>query len=161
MRQQCANRNIKLELDTPTVVLLVTDSGGGSCTDVQVKVDGEPFASQPDGRALPIRYFGMHDASLVLIADGRVFATQKILIVQGQRTTRHHRQRRQGGPGAVAADESAVPTMSNCWRRASAREDGAAAKRLSPRKSATAESTPSEEAGPPKRRRTPPLVRPA
>ncbi len=37
VRQQCANRNTKLEMDTPTVVLLVTDAAGGSRTDVQVR----------------------------------------------------------------------------------------------------------------------------
>jgi hypothetical protein len=108
VRQQCINRNIKLEMDTPSVVLLVTDAGGGSRTDVQVKVDGEPFASTLDGRALPIDP-GMHDFSF--IADGHVFATQRILIVQGQRNRFITANiGRSGSRGAVAADESAVPT---------------------------------------------------
>jgi len=71
VRQQCANKNTKLEMDTPSVVLLVTDAAGSSRTDVQVKVDGEPFASTLDGRAVPIDP-GMHDFSF--IADGHVFA---------------------------------------------------------------------------------------
>ena len=107
VRQQCANRNTKLEMDTPSVVLLVTDAAGGSRTDVQVKVDGEPFASALDGRALPIDP-GMHDFSF--IADGHVFATQRILIVQGQRNRFITAAiGRSGGRGAVAADESAGP----------------------------------------------------
>ncbi len=107
VRQQCANRHNKLELDTPTIVLLVSDASGGARTDVQVRVDGEPFATQVDGRALPIDP-GMHDFSFS--ADGHVFATQKILIVQGQRNRFISATIGKGGGGAVAADDSAQPT---------------------------------------------------
>ena len=159
VRQQCANRNTKLELDTPTVVLLVTDSTGGSRTDVQVKVDGEPFASQLDGRALPIDP-GMHDFSF--IADGRVFATQKILIVQGQRNRFITASTGKAGHGAVAADESAGPTDEQASQRPASRparaKATAAAKKGEPEESATAESTPAEEASAPKHHRILPLV---
>ena len=107
MRQQCANRHNKLELDTPTIVLLVSDATGAARTDVQVRVDGEPFAAQIDGRALPIDP-GMHDFSFS--ADGRVFATQKIMIVQGQRNRFITAAIGKGGGGAIAADDSAGPT---------------------------------------------------
>ncbi len=50
----------------------------------------------------------MHDFSF--IADGHVFATQKILIVQGQRNRFITATiGKPGGRGAVAADESAGP----------------------------------------------------
>jgi hypothetical protein len=45
-------------------------------------MDGEPFAQQLDGRALSVDP-GMHEFAFA--ADGVVFATQKIMIVQGQR----------------------------------------------------------------------------
>jgi hypothetical protein len=158
VRQQCANRNTKLELDTPTVVLLVTDAAGGSRTDVQVKVDGEPFASQLDGRAIPIDP-GMHDFSF--IADGRVFATQKILIVQGQRNRFITANIGKAGRGAVAADDSAVPTEEQVAKLPIARpraKVAAAAKKAEPEESTTAESPASEEQAAPKHRRILPLV---
>ena len=146
VRQQCANRNTKLELDTPTVVLLVTDAAGGARTDIQVRVDGEPFATQLDGRALPIDP-GMHDFSF--IADGHVFATQKILIVQGQRNRFITANIGRGNRGAVAADESAVPTDEPVARRPARSKVAEAASEskpaAEPEQSTTAESTPTEE----------------
>ncbi len=161
VRQQCANRSTKLELDTPTVVLLVTDSAGGTRSDVQVRVDGEPFASQIDGRALPIDP-GMHDFSFVV--DGHVFATQKILIVQGQRNRFITANIGKTGRGAVAADESAGPTEEQAaklpaTRPARARAAAADKKQAAEAdESTTAESTPAEEAGPQKHRRILPWV---
>lgn len=160
VRQQCANRNTKLELDTPTVVLLVTDAAGGSRTDVQVKVDGEPFASQLDGRAIPIDP-GMHDFSF--IADGRVFATQKILIVQGQRNRFITANIGKAGRGAVAADESAGPTEEQAAKLPVGRPRvkvaaTAPGKKAEPEESTTAESPSSEEGSAPKHRRILPWV---
>lgn len=166
VRQQCINRNIKLEMDTPSVVLLVTDAAGGSRTDVQVKVDGEPFASTLDGRALPIDP-GMHDFSF--IADGHVFATQRILIVQGQRNRFITANiGRSGSRGAVAADDSAVPTSEEqiaklpvARQRAkvaqAAADQKAAAEPDATAESSGAESTP-EQVSAPKHRRLLPWV---
>jgi hypothetical protein len=148
VRQQCANRNAKLEMDTPSVVLLVTDAAGGSRSDVQVKVDGEPFASTLDGRALPIDP-GMHDFSF--IADGHVFATQRILIVQGQRNRFITANiGRPGSRGAVAADDSAVPTSGEqvaklpVARPRAKVADASAEKQPAAEPDATAESTAAE-----------------
>jgi len=148
VRQQCANRNTKLEMDTPSVVLLVTDAAGGSRTDVQVKVDGEPFASTLDGRALPIDP-GMHDFSFIV--DGHVFATQRILIVQGQRNRFITANiGRPGSRGAVAADDSAVPTSEEqvaklpVARPRARMADVSAAKKPAAEPEATAESTAAE-----------------
>ena len=82
IRQQCSSRYNQLEADTPSVVLIVTDASGSPRGDVQVRMDGEAFAQQLDGRALSVDP-GMHEFSFA--ADGVVFATQKIMIVQGQR----------------------------------------------------------------------------
>ncbi len=82
IRQQCSSRYNQLEADTPSVVLIVTDASGSPRGDVQVRMDGEPFAQQLDGRALSVDP-GMHEFSFT--ASGVVFATQKIMIVQGQR----------------------------------------------------------------------------
>jgi hypothetical protein len=82
IRQQCSSKYNQLESDTPSVVLIVTDASGSPRGDVQVRMDGELFAQQLDGRALAVDP-GMHEFSFA--ADGVVFATQKIMIVQGQR----------------------------------------------------------------------------
>src|SRR5438045_2209123 len=82
IRQQCANKYNQLESDTPSVVLIVTDPTGAPRADVQVRMDGEIFARQLDGRALTVDP-GMHEFSFV--ADGVVFGSQKVMIVQGQR----------------------------------------------------------------------------
>jgi hypothetical protein len=82
IRQQCSSKYNQLESDTPSVVLIVTDASGSPRGDVQVRMDGELFAQQLDGRALSVDP-GMHEFTFA--ADGVVFATQKIMIVQGQR----------------------------------------------------------------------------
>jgi hypothetical protein len=82
LRQQCSSKYNQLEADTPSVVLIVTDPSGAPRADVQVRMDGQPFTQQLDGRALTVEP-GMHEFSFV--ADGNVFATQKVMIVQGQR----------------------------------------------------------------------------
>jgi hypothetical protein len=82
VREQCTTHYTTLEHDAPTVVLMVSDGSGVSRTDVQVRVDGTVFSPQVDGRPLPIDP-GMHDFSFS--TGGHVFASEKILILQGQR----------------------------------------------------------------------------
>jgi len=82
IRQQCSSKYNQLEADTPSVVLIVTDASGSPRGDITVRMDGEIFAQQLDGRALSVDP-GMHEFSFA--ADNVVFATQKIMIVQGQR----------------------------------------------------------------------------
>lgn len=82
LRQQCSSKYNQLEADTPSVVLIVTDASGSPRADIQVRMDGEVFSQQLDGRALAVDP-GMHE--FTFSADGVVFATQKIMIVQGQR----------------------------------------------------------------------------
>ena len=82
VRRQCAARHAKLEADTPTVVFVVTDSSGAARPDVQVRVDGSQLEGPLDGHPVEIDP-GFHDFSF--IANGHVFANQRVLVVQGQR----------------------------------------------------------------------------
>lgn len=110
MRQQCSSKYNQLESDTPSVVLIVTDAAGAPRADVQVRMDGEVFAPQLDGRALTVDP-GMHEFSFA--ADGVVFATQKVMIVQGQRnrfiTAVAHTSGRQRHQVAQADKPSTTP----------------------------------------------------
>jgi hypothetical protein len=96
LRQQCSSKYNQLESDTPSVVLIVTDPTGSPRADVQVRMDGEMFSQQLDGRALAVDP-GMHEFTFT--ADGVVFATQKIMIVQGQRNRFITALMRTGGGG--------------------------------------------------------------
>jgi hypothetical protein len=82
VRRQCSARHAKLEADTPTVVFVVTDSSGATRTDAQVRVDGTLLEGPLDGHPVEVDP-GFHDFSFIV--HGHVFATQKVMIVQGQR----------------------------------------------------------------------------
>jgi hypothetical protein len=51
---ECTKRIGEVKEALPTVVVRATDSGGNDLTDVKVTLDGLPFASTLDGRAIPI-----------------------------------------------------------------------------------------------------------
>lgn len=82
LREWCALHYLQLAEDLPSVVPVVLDASGTPSVDVQVKVDGKPFAARLEGSALPVDP-GLHEFSFE--KDGSVFATQKVMIVQGQR----------------------------------------------------------------------------
>jgi hypothetical protein len=82
IKQRCSAHYTQLEEDTPSVVPLVTDESGDPRVDVQVTMDNELLASRLDGRALQVDP-GLHEFSFS--ADGAVIASQKVMIVQGQR----------------------------------------------------------------------------
>jgi hypothetical protein len=82
VKLRCTALFSQLESDTPSVVPLVVDEGGDPRTDVQVTMDNELLTSRLDGRALPVDP-GLHEFSFS--ADGSVLASQKVMIVQGQR----------------------------------------------------------------------------
>jgi hypothetical protein len=82
LRQECTSRFTQLGSDIPSVVPVVTDAAGEPLADVQLRVDGELFAEQLDGRALQINP-GLHEFAFSTQAG--VFSTQKIMILQGQR----------------------------------------------------------------------------
>jgi hypothetical protein len=128
MRQQCSSKYNQLESDTPSVVLIVTDASGAPRADVQVRMDGEVFAPQLDGRALTVDP-GMHEFSFS--ADGTVFATQKVMIVQGQRNRFITAMARNGGRQkhmvAQAEAPAATPAPGKKGTKAAVAEEEAAA----------------------------------
>lgn len=81
--KKCAAAVTQLETQIPSVIPVVTNEEGSPMADVQVTVDGELWAQHLDGRAVPIDP-GVHDFSFA--TDRGVFlATQKVMILQGQR----------------------------------------------------------------------------
>jgi hypothetical protein len=83
VQKKCNARAAQLNGDIPSIVPVVTDDGGVSRTDVQVRMDGELLATRLDGSALFVDP-GMHEFSFSTTEKG-TFATQRIAIVQGQR----------------------------------------------------------------------------
>jgi hypothetical protein len=81
LRQQCELQYNRLDSMVPTVVLRFTDKSGARREDVQVRMDGQPFASKLDGQPLPVNP-GVHEFTFVT-ADGQQ-ATSKVMIVEGQ-----------------------------------------------------------------------------
>jgi hypothetical protein len=82
LHQECSVRYSQLNSDIPSIVPLASDASGAPLLDVEVKVDGEPFATKLDGRALPIDP-GLHE--FAFSNAGGVFAKQSVMVVQGQR----------------------------------------------------------------------------
>ena len=54
VRVECGRRIGELNAALPTLVLVATDAAGNDVVSVTVTVDGAPFASTLDGRAMPI-----------------------------------------------------------------------------------------------------------
>jgi hypothetical protein len=80
--QKCAARREDIVSQTPSIIPLVTDEAGVPRVDVQVKIDGAVVASQLDGRGLPVEP-GLHEVSFS--TSGVVFASEKVMVVEGQR----------------------------------------------------------------------------
>jgi len=83
VKQGCLTRYNQLENDIPTIVPVVTDEAGVALVDVQVKVDGEVLTTRLDGRAFAVDP-GSHEVTFAN-ESGTVFATEKVMILQGQR----------------------------------------------------------------------------
>jgi hypothetical protein len=83
VQKKCDAKAAQLNVDIPTIVPVVTDGAGGNRTDVQLRMDGELLAARLDGSALFVDP-GMHDFAFSS-PDRGTFATQRIVIVQGQR----------------------------------------------------------------------------
>jgi len=120
IRQQCSSKYNQLEADTPSVVLIVTDASGSPRGDITVRMDGEVFAQQLDGRALSVDP-GMHEFSFA--ADNVVFATQKIMIVQGQRNRFITALLRAGGSGKQRRSMVAETPVDKPAKRVVAKSD--------------------------------------
>jgi len=82
LRDECTTRFTQLSTDIPSVVPMVTDEAGSPQTDVEVRVDGERLTSSLDGHSFLLDP-GVREFSFS--REGRVFATQRLMIVQGQR----------------------------------------------------------------------------
>lgn len=65
----------------PTIVLVANDEGGQPVADVEVRVDGVLRTSKLNGVGLPIEP-GLHELSFS--AGSGVFATEKLMVVEGQ-----------------------------------------------------------------------------
>jgi len=115
--QACTAMFTQIDADLPSIVPVVTDGTGAPRVDVQVTVDKEPLTARIDGRAFRVDP-GMHEFAFST-GDG-VFATRKVLVVQGK----HNRaiSVSADGAGRPAADKKAVVASA-----ASATADEAAA----------------------------------
>jgi hypothetical protein len=107
--KQCVTKLTQLEADIPTIVPLATDEAGSPVVNVQVKADGEVVALKLDGRALPMDP-GLHELSFSTWEHG-VFATEKVMIVEGQRNRQiavSFRKADAARAGVIAAAPGAV-----------------------------------------------------
>ena len=82
LREECTTRFTQLSVDIPSIVPVVTNAVGKPVTDVEVQVDGQQLTSSLDGHSFILNP-GAHDVSFS--KDGHIFATQSLMIVQGQR----------------------------------------------------------------------------
>ena len=82
LREECTTRFTQLTADIPSVVPVVHDATGRPQTDVAVNVDGERLTSSLDGHSCLLDP-GVREFSFS--KDGHIFATQTVMIVQGQR----------------------------------------------------------------------------
>jgi len=81
LQQECTALYLQMDSDIPSVVPVVIDAADASGSAFEVRMDGEVLTSKLDGIAIPVNP-GWHD--FTFSAENRVFATQKILIAQGQ-----------------------------------------------------------------------------
>jgi hypothetical protein len=104
---ECTTRHARLDSDIPSVVPVATHKSGKPYQHVQVTLDGEPFCSSLDGRALQVDP-GMHE--FVFTTDKGLTATEKVLILQGDRNRRigvslgKHRETADVGDPALPAE---------------------------------------------------------
>jgi hypothetical protein len=82
LRDECTTRFTQLDSEIPSVVPIATDAEGSPRFDVEVKMDGQLLTTKLDGHAWQLNP-GRHE--MTFSADGQVFSTQELLIVQGQR----------------------------------------------------------------------------
>jgi hypothetical protein len=82
LRDECTTRFTQLDSEIPSVVPIATDAEGAPRFDVEVKMDGQLLTTKLDGHSWQLNP-GRHE--MTFSADGEVFSTQELLIVQGQR----------------------------------------------------------------------------
>jgi hypothetical protein len=81
LSQACTSLYAQIDADLPSVVPIVTDNAGAAMSLVEVKMDGELLTSKLDGLSFRIDP-GKHDFSFS--TDSGVFATRKVMILQGE-----------------------------------------------------------------------------
>lgn len=119
MRRQCEIEYNALDSRIPTVVLLFTDKNGSPRADVQVQMDGQPLASQLDGRPVAIDP-GVHEFAFKT-ADGQTM-TKKLMIVEAD----HDRAIDGGFAPAPAPTEGSAPAQANAAQGSASQPAGAA-----------------------------------
>jgi hypothetical protein len=77
MLAACTEMFNRVEAEVPTIVPRLLDD---KRTDVEVKIDGETVTSKLDGESIPLDP-GLHE--FTFSAGGNVFATRKVMIIQG------------------------------------------------------------------------------
>lgn len=82
VRQVCQGMVAQLDEDVPSIVPVVTDEAGSPRVYVEVRMDGEILTSKLTGVALAVDP-GNHE--LTFSTDSGVFATKRVLVVQGER----------------------------------------------------------------------------
>jgi len=82
LQKACTILHTQLERDVPSVVPLVMDEKGAPLALVEVRMDGALLTSKLDGLSVSVDP-GKHEFSFS--TDTGVFATRKVMILQGQR----------------------------------------------------------------------------
>jgi hypothetical protein len=82
---ECTIRHARLDVDIPSVVPVATEASGAPRADVEVTLDGKPFAEWLDGRSLQVDP-GLHE--FVFHTDDGATVSEKVMIVQGDRNRR-------------------------------------------------------------------------
>jgi hypothetical protein len=118
-RRECAARRAQTEADTPSLVPLVTDDAGEPRVLVELRIDGALVTSRLDGRALPLDP-GNHE--LTFRTDEGVFATRRLMVVQGERNRAIHVVLHANAEGGIkmAREVLAAPPPGRTEARASA-----------------------------------------
>jgi hypothetical protein len=140
-RRECAARHAQLDADIPSVVPLVTDDEGEPHILVEVRVDGVLATSRLDGRALSVDP-GKHELSFS--TDDGVFATRRLMVVQGERNRPIHVALHAADEAGLKRARDLVPAGS---RRTEARGTGAPPSGTSPGESEE-KKAPEEDAEP-------------
>jgi hypothetical protein len=84
LRRVCTLRAVQLEEDIPTIVPVVSGPPEAAA-GVRVTMDGEPLTSKVDGTAVSVDP-GPHE--FAFLRDQTVLATEKVVVMQGQRNHR-------------------------------------------------------------------------
>jgi hypothetical protein len=107
VRVECDQRAVQLNAALPTLVLGATDAAGNDLSAVTVTLDGAPFATRLDGRALPL---DPGDHALHFEAPGCVPVDKTIVAREGEKERRVSVVLGAVPPVAAAIAPSPAPT---------------------------------------------------